>query len=94
MNKIRFLVCCNAKEIRDLQSTNLKIKDLAWKDNDTEKIKNIFIEIIPIVKNLIKQAEKTYHSTLIFCNNGQNRSLCVVVCLLMERFNWSFYKAL
>lgn len=69
MNKIRYLVCCNAKEVRDLPN-NLKVKDLAWKDNDTEKIKTIFLEVIPAVKNLIKQAEKSYHSTLIFCNNG------------------------
>lgn len=31
---------------------------------------------------------------LVFCSNGQNRSLCVVVAILMKRFRWSFYKTL
>lgn len=35
-----------------------------------------------------------YESVLIYCNNGQNRSLAVIVCYLMRRFRWNLKKTL
>lgn len=93
MNKIKVLICCNLEETHN-NFHHVKIKDLQWKENDTYKLTIMFSHMIPSIKSFIAQAEKKHYSTLVFCNNGQNRSLCIIVCYLMERFNWSFYKSL
>lgn len=49
---------------------------------------------MPPVEQFMDKAEARGESVLVFCSNGQNRALCVVVALLMKRFCWSFYKTL
>ena len=31
---------------------------------------------------------------LIFCEDGQNKSLCIIVCYLMQKYKWGFVKSL
>ena len=46
------------------------------------------------IEKFIDQAESNGETVLVFCSNGQNRSLSIVVLYLMRRFRWSFYKTL
>lgn len=57
-------------------------------------IKNIFNKILPNFKKIIEKSEKYKKSILIYCEDGQNRSICAVVAFLMDRYNWNFFKSL
>ena len=68
--------------------------DLAWTESNSDEIFKMFERYLPVVEEFIEKAESKCESVLVFCSNGQNRALCIVVTLLMKRFRWSFYKTL
>lgn len=47
-----------------------------------------------MLEKVIKITEEKQQSVLVVCNNGQNRSLCLVICYLMKHFKWSLFKTL
>ena len=94
-NTITHIVNCWAKEFPCKYSKKgIKYLDLNWPESNSDEISRLFDRFLPVVEEFIEKAESKCESVLIFCSNGQNRSLCIVVSLLIKRFRWSFYKTL
>ena len=94
MNQIRYFINCTNKPMRLGKSKRKRVYDMNWPENDVARIKTIFAHTIVEIEQFIQQAEQCYESVLIYCNNGQNRSLAVLVCFLMRRFRWDLKKTL
>lgn len=89
------MINCWAKEFPcKFSKKGIKYLDLNWPESNCEEITRMFDRYVPVVEEFMEKAELKGESVLVFCSNGQNRALCVVVTLLMKRFRWSFYKAL
>ncbi len=68
--------------------------DLGWLESHSDEVLRLHERLIPAVEDFIAQAERLSETVLIFCSNGQNRALSIVIALLMRRYYWSFYKTL
>lgn len=67
---------------------------MRWQKNNFEIISKIFSNILPQLNNYITENDKNLEAILIFCEDGQNKSLCIVVCFLMKKYKWGFVKCL
>lgn len=67
---------------------------MAWSEKQVDRLSSTLLKDLEAVEKFVEQANVVGGSTLVFCSNGQNRSLSVVILLLMRRFRWSFYKTL
>ena len=70
--------------------------DLYWPEQkfDQSPLADLLWDRLPKVELFIRKAQEAGDCVLVYCNDGQNRSLCIVVAYLMRRFNWSFFKSL
>lgn len=92
-NQIRYILHCNFKEATKTIK-GMEIVDLKWKEQDFKRVTGLFEKEVPQLENLVSKAEKIFCSVLVVCSNGQNRSLCLMICFLMRRFCWSLFKCL
>lgn len=94
MNKIYHFINCTNRVQKVGKARRKRIVNLQWPEHDTGRIGTIFADVIGPIEKFIEEAEEAFESVLIYCNNGQNRSLVVMICYLMKRFSWSFKKTL
>ena len=97
-NKIKFFYNCSMKKNHfklPIKKCNSNIhKKIAQNESNKNFIKCIFAEVLPDFLKFEKLAEAKDQSILIFCKDGQNRSLCLLICYLMHKFKWCFFKSL
>lgn len=93
-NKIYHFINCTNKVPKTGKSKRKRVYNLQWPESDIGRIEQVFSDMLEPIQKFIEEAEMMYESVLIYCNNGQNRSLVIMVCYIMNRFRWSFKKTL
>ena len=91
---VTHFVNCTNKTMRIADTDSNSVLNLRWPKNDVDRVRAIFGDKLDQVEKFIDKAHKEYTNTLVYCSNGQTRSLCVVVCFLMSRFRWNLLKTL
>ncbi len=65
---------------------------MGWPESNSSEVLKLYEHYLPPVEDFIAQAERRYETVLIFCSNGQNRALSIVIAYLTKRYYWSFSK--
>ena len=93
LNKINFVFpICPEYEI-DYRK-DISYFKIQWQKDDPDFIFKLQHSMMDNFEAILNEIHANNCSALVFSDQGQNRTICMIVLYLLRRYKWSFYKCL